>query len=461
MDVTNSEPMFLHTPLESIFRTSKKTIQEYTREIERYCRYKSVQSEVARGVILDDRAQLMDLYESCVQQDAHLSAVLETVESQIIGERYMLARQNERGKYIKDVEETKKIQGSQFNKIICGIVEAKWYGYTLLEIMPTINPLTGRLAEVNSIERRNVLPNQKRVIQRQGQWNPGWDITVPRYEKNYVLINTGSLGLFSATTPLILAKKFTLANYVNFSHTYGQPIIHGKSESESINDRRRLAQDIANAAQNKVIVTGLNDAVDIKTFTMSNSEHIYSSLIDFVNKEVSNLIVGSESMAGETQSYVGSTNAHQDIFRERIEVYREYIEDVMNEEIIPRLVAMGFIKPGLEFKYANRVEMSNKDKISLYSFITDKYEVAADEIEKEFGIIVGKQFNAIAELSNGTGVGAGGGSPHDRRIMSDEEYYKRYGHRRGTSSRSTSGNRTNKTTPTKEDGMENFFTEER
>ena len=76
----------------------------------------------------------------------------------------------------------------------------------------------------------------------------------------------------------------------------------------------RLAQNIANAAQNKIIVTGLNDDIDIKTFTMSNSEHIYTSLINFANTEVSNLIVGSESMAGATQSYVGSTNAHQDIF---------------------------------------------------------------------------------------------------------------------------------------------------
>lgn len=162
---------------------------------------------------------------------------------------------------------------------------------------------------------------------------------------------------------------------------------------------------------------------------MSNSEHIYTSLIEFVNKEVSNLIVGSSSMAGETQSYVGSTNAHQDIFRERIEVYREYIENVMNEEIIPRLVDMKYIKPGLEFKYANRVEMSNKDKISLYSFITDKYEVSADEIEKEFGIVVGKQFNAISEIASNSG--SINGSSNDRRIMSDEEYYKRYGHRRG------------------------------
>jgi hypothetical protein len=429
MNIVNADTTFRGTPLESIFKTSKKTIQEYVREIDRHCRYKSIQSQVIRGVVLDDRGPLIDLYEACVQQDAHLSAVLETVESQIIGERYMLARQNERGKYVKDVEETKKIQGSQFTKIIKGIVESKWYGYTLLEIMSAISPLTNKLAEVNIIERRNVLPNQQRVVQRQGQWSPGWDVNSAQYSRNYILINTGTLGLFSATTPLILAKKFTLANYVNFSHTYAQPIIHGKTESESIQDRQRLAQNIANAAQNKIIVTGLNDAVDIKTFTMSNSEHIYTSLIEFVNKEVSNLIVGSSSMAGETQSYVGSTNAHQDIFRERIEVYREYIENVMNEEVIPRLVDMGYIKSGLEFKYANRVEMSNKDKISLYSFITDKYEVSADEIEKEFGIVVGKQFNALSEIANNSGIINNGSN--DRRIMSDEEYYKRYGHRRG------------------------------
>ena len=431
MNSNNTDFTFRGTPLESIFRTSKKTIQEYVREIERHCRYKSVQSQVAEGVVLDDRGSLMDLYDACVQQDAHLSAVLETVISQIVGERYMLAKQNERGKYVKDVEATKKIQGSQFTKIIQGIVESKWYGYTLLEIMPTINPLTNKLGEVNIIERRNVLPNQHRVVQRQGQWVPGWNIDKAQYSKNYVLINTGNLGLLSAIVPLVLAKKFTLANYVNFTHTYGQPIIHGKAESESIQDRQRLAQNIANAAQNKIIVTGLNDQVDIKNFTMSNSEHIYSSLIEFVNKEVSNLIVGSSSMAGETQSYVGSTNAHQDIFRERVEVYREYIENIMNEEIVPRLEAMNYIPKGLEFKYSNRVEMSNKDKISLYSFITDKYEVSADEIEKEFGIVVGKQFNAMQATTGGSEQMSVGGSSNDKRIMSDEEYYRRYGHRRG------------------------------
>lgn len=428
--MTTSDHSFNGELLESIYRTSKKTIQEYVREIERDNRYRSSRQDVMLGCILDDRARLIDLYDACLQQDAHIRAVIETLESQILGDRYMLARVNEKGKYIKDVAQTWKIQGSQFDKIIKGIVESKLYGYTLLEIMPAIDPKTGKLAEVNSIERRNVLADQRIVLRRQGIWEPHWDLCHAAYTRNYILVSSGDLGLFSATTPLILAKKFTVANYVNFSHTYGQPIIHGKTVSESNADRKRLANEIANAAQNKVVVTGIEDEVDIKTFTMSNSEKIYTGLIDFVNKEVSNLVLGSESMAGGMQSYVGSTKAHQDIFRDRIEVYRRYIENVMNEEVLPRLVAMGYIPSGLEFKYSNRIEMNNEDRIKLYSLITDKYQVAADEIEKEFGISVGKQLNVVPDgvYGGSAGVPAGG---NDRHIMSDEEYYRRYGHPRG------------------------------
>lgn len=379
--------------LQSIFRTSKKTIQEYSLEIERNCRYKSTQSQVAKGVILDDRSRLIDLYEACVQQDAHIRSVLETLESQIIGERYMLARETANGQYIRDVKATKKIQGSQFTKLIKGIAESKLYGYTLIELNDTIDPITGKLNDINIIERRNVLPEQKTVVKRQGIWLPNWDLESPRYKKNYILVSSGDLGLFSATTPLILAKKFTLANYINFSHTYGQPIIHGKSVSESVADRQRLANDIASAATNRVIVTGLEDDIEVKAFTMSNSDKIYTSLIELVNAEVSNLILGSESMAGATQSYVGSTRAHQDIYRDRIKVYREYIENVMNEEVIPRLVAMDYIPDGLEFKYSGGLEMNVESKIELYDFLSDKFEIDPEEFQKEFGVNVKRQFN--------------------------------------------------------------------
>ena len=434
MSIATYYPRYSAELLESTFHTSKKTIQEYVREIERYCRYKSMCSQVAQGVILDDRSKLIDLYDACLQSDAHLAGVMETLYSQILGERYVLATQNSKGKYIPDYIETKKIRGTQFNKCIKGIVDSIHFGFTGLEILPDIDPTTGKLARINQIERRNILPSQRRIVQRQNIWNPGWNFDDKQYQDNYVLVDSGTLGLFSATTPSILAKKFTFANYVNFSHTYGQPIIHGKLQSESAQDRYRFAQEISNAAMNKIVVTGLEDEVDIKTFTMSNSEKIFTGLIAMVDKDVSNLILGSESMAGETQSYVGATRAHQDIFRDRIAMYRDYIENVMNEQIIPRLVAMGYLKPGLEFMYSKRLEMSNKDQIDLYTSLLGFYKIDPDEIEKAFGVSVGEQLNVMTGSGGAPGGGSTGGDGYSNstRHLTDEEYMRRYGHPRGT-----------------------------
>ena len=270
-------------------------------------------------------------------------------------------------------------------------------------------------------------------MRRQGIWENGWNFDDPQYSDYYVLINDGTLGLFSATTPSILAKKFTMANYVNFSHTYGQPIIHGKTGADSDPDRKRLANEIASAAQNKVLVTGLEDEIDIKAFTMSNSEHIFTGLIALVDTDVSNLLLGSESMAGATQSYVGSTKAHENIFRDRVEMYRDYIELVMNEAIIPRLVKMGYIEDGLEFKYSKRIEMSDENRIRLFQNICEQWEIEPDVIESEFGIKVKKQLNIMGGFNGTPGGGDDGNGFTDgaMRHMTDEEYLRRYGHPRG------------------------------
>lgn len=380
--------------LASVFRTSKKTIQEYIYEIERHCRYKTMRADTNWDTILDDRSRLIDLYESCLQQDAHLRGTIETLESQIIGERYMLATQTSNGQFIRDIAETEKIQGTQFTKIIKGIAEAKLFGYTLLEITNAVDSKTKRLKEVNQIERRNVLPDQNVVLKRQGLWSPRWDITQFPYNRNYILINSGDLGLFAATTPLVLAKKFTFSNFISFAHTYGMPIIHGKTSDDDPTSKQTLADRIANAASQRILVTGVEDDIDVKTITTSNSERIYGAICEMADKDIANLILGSESMAGATQSYVGSTQAHQDIYRDRIMVYRKFVENIMNEEILPRLVEMGYLLPGRVFKYSSQADMGVSDQIRLIEVLSKNYEISPEEIEKKFGINVGRQLNA-------------------------------------------------------------------
>lgn len=419
---------FTDEALVANYNLVKKTIVEYTDELARRCRYKSVVSQVEGGAVMDDRSRLIDLYESCYIQNAHLQGTIQTLLSQLVGKRYMFAREDADGKWVRDPKQSHLCQGSQFEKIIKAIVESELYGYSLIEIMPDIDPETGLLREVNSIERRVVLPDQRRVVQRWGQWNPGWDLDEEQYKHNYILVNSGGFGVFAATTPNILAQKYTLSNWVNFSHTYGQPIIHGKTAAEDQDSRSRLARKIAAAAQHKVLVTGMEDSIDIKAFTMSNSEKIYQSLAEYVNKENDSLILGSESMAGATQSYVGSTKAHENIYRARINYYRTRIENVMNEQVLPVLRYWGIISDDVSFKYMNKIEMSDENKIKLYDMLTNKYEISAEEINKEWGVEVGAQKNFG---DAGGAIGGYGDEPDDDgHRMSDEEYYKRYGHHR-------------------------------
>ena len=385
---------FTSNDLVSYYNETKKTIQDYVDEIRRHCGYKTVVSQTADGTILDDRGRLMDLYDSCLMQDAHLRSCMETLYSYITGERYALGTIDERGEFVIDVEETKKVQTLDFEKFIIGIQDATAYGYTLFDISSKKNPATGLPDYIGTVERRNVLPSQRRVVKTQGQWMPGWDLDSERYKHNYILIDTCGLGMFATSTPLVLAKKYTVSNWVNFSHTYGQPIIHGKTTATDNESRKRLAQSIVNAAQNKVVVTGIDDAIDIKTFTMSNSEKIFQSLIEnYANAEISNLILGSESMAGATQSYVGSTKAHEDILRSRVRRYRRFIEQTINERILPELVYWGFIKPGLVFKYSKQLDMSVEAKTEVFKMLTAAYDVPKETIRNEFGVEVGEQMN--------------------------------------------------------------------
>ena len=420
---------FTDEALISDYKLVKKTIIEYTDELTRRCRYKNIVSQVENGTVLDDRSRLIDLYESCYLQNAHLQGTIATLYSQLVGKRYMFAREGDDGKWVRDPKQSKLCQGSQFEKIIKGIIEAELYGYTLLEIMSDLDTDTGLLREVNIIERRNVLADQRRVVQRAHQWSPGWDLDEERFKHNYILINTGGFGLFSATTPNILAQKYTISNWVNFSHTYGQPIIHGKTEAEDNESRQRLARKIGSAAQNKVLVTGKGDEIDVKAFAASNSEKIYESLANFVNKENDSVILGSESMAGATQAYVGSTKAHENIFRARINSYRTRIENVMNEQVVPVLRYWGIITDDVYIRYTKRIEMSDENKIKLFDVLTNKYEVEPEEIDKEWGIVVGKQRNFDSGNGSG-GLGGWDGDDDNSHHMSDEEYYKRYGHHR-------------------------------
>ena len=403
------------------YNTTYKVIDDYIDEISRHNRFKTMQGAYD-GYIVDDRSGLIDLFEMALEQDAHIRATIETLESQILGDRYSLGILDDNGDFKINRVETDKIRGTVFDEAIRGIMEAKLYGYTLLEIFPYTDEFSGKISHIKSVQRRNVLPNQGKVIlNARDPSSKTWDITSETYRDNYILIKTNDLGLFSTTTPLVLAKKFALGSYVNFTNTYGMPIIHGKSAETSMRSKQDMAIAIADSVNDRIIVTGKEDTIEVKGMNQSNSERIYIGLLEIINKDVSNVVLGSESMAGATQSYVGSTKAHQDIFRDRISVYRQFIENIMNEQVLPRLKKFGYIDQSMEFRYNKRVDMSFAEKLEALQVLSASYDIPEEYIMSEFDINVKKK-----DFSGGVGGSSVSESGSGRRLT-DEEYFKRYG----------------------------------
>ena len=100
----------------------------------------------------------------------------------------------------------------------------------------------------------------------------------------------------------------------------------------------------------------------------------------------------------------------------------------MNEDIIPRLVKLGYLPDGLEFKYSKRIEMSDEDRIRLFQNLTASWEMDPETIEQEFGVKVKRQLNV-----DGFTAGNNGGSSRNvgsSRRLTDDEYFRRYGRHR-------------------------------
>ena len=106
----------------------------------------------------------------------------------------------------------------------------------------------------------------------------------------------------------------------------------------------------------------------------------------------------------------------------------------MNEKVLPVLKYWGIIAQDVFFKYSKQMEMSEENKIKLYDMLTDKYEISGETINDEFGVQVGNQIVRNG-YSGGSSFSAESDYDEDGHRMSDEEYFKRYGHHRDSNGR--------------------------
>lgn len=376
------EDEFDFKKLYAYYDRGRKAVADYLREYQYISNYKYYKGLSNR---LDHRYRLMDIYDYTMQ-DLHLTSIINTLFHHILGERYFIA--NPDGE--KDLNATKLIKYGWFVNLVKEILYSKLYGYSMIEL-GDYDKKRGTLKGIESIERRNVAPGDNLILEYPDDVS-GWDITEDRFRGDYVLIDGNEgFGWLLKAAPIVMSKRFAISSHTANAEVYGIPLVHGKTVMDDTADKQRLANEIAASRDQRIIITGIDDEIDIKEQISNDTNKIYTELVRITNDELTKLIL-SQTATTDQQSYVGAAQIQYQIYQGHVQAIREFVVNVINEEILWRLREKGLkIPEDYQFTYTKEIEVSPETLNDIFKNLLDHYEVDPEEIERHFGIKVGRQ----------------------------------------------------------------------
>lgn len=324
-----------------------------------------------------NRTELYRLYKDVVL-DNHLSSVIE---------------QRKNGTLCRDVcfynadgteneEVTKLFKASWFHKLRSKILDAKYYGFTLVDLGEVQDYKFNTLTEV---QRQYVKPELGIVVSHPAEIN-GVAIDDPKYAKwNIFIGETDDLGLLMKAAPWALWKKTITGYWSEYCEKFGMPMRVGKT---NVNDDV-LKVNMENALRNMGsafwALLDKDDEIELKETFNTAAYDIYDKFIERANSEMSKLIL-SQTGTTDEKTYAGSSAVHQDVLGSLIEQDVLWHDSQLNEFVKPVLAGLGFPIADGYFETGYEEKASLKDKAEMVTKMMAYVTFDKDYLEEEFDV---------------------------------------------------------------------------
>ena len=339
------------------------------------------------------RAKLIEIYERIVL-DTHLSAIIDNRKNKVTGEKFVI--ESPSGEV--DEEATKLFRRPWFNKFCKHALDSIFYGYSLIEL-GELNELQ-ELDSVTLIERRNVIPERDEVLLK------ATDQTGINYLKGALmdeLIFVGDkydYGLLNKAVPLVLYKAIAFGSWAQHTEIYAQPFRIAKTNLDDTDLVAQLEGQMQRMGTEGFALLNLGDEFEFLQAGQFSFQ-IYNNLIDACNAEISKLIQG-QTMSSDNGSSQSQATVHKGVADEIAESDKEFLENVINEQLIPRLVILGYPLQDYRFRFDQNKAVSLTEQTALFTTLLQHYDISEETIKETFGIEVLKK--ALPE-PNASGFG--------------------------------------------------------
>ena len=281
-----------------------------------------------------------------------------------------------------------------FKQLMRYALDANYWGHSLIELGDLTTDINGRLTYdgVKLIKRKHVIPEYHRVITDLGMdWHTGIDYHQPPFAD--WLIEVGQpedLGLYLKAATQTIPKKNALAFWDTFAEIFGMPM---RIAHTTTRDDKELAKMEKMMAEMGTEGWGLfQEGTDIKVVesTKGDAFNVYDKRVDRANSELSKLIIG-QTMTIEDGSSLSQSETHLEVFENLVDADRDMLCDIINEQLIPRMIRHGFPLKGIHFEWDDSVDYTPEQQKAFEEMLLNNYEVEGSYFTEKYGVPVGER----------------------------------------------------------------------
>lgn len=347
--------------------------------------------QLAVNVENPQRLQLYDIYND-VDLDAHLTGAIGQVNGFVKCRSFKLT--NPKGDTVKDAEVY--FNTEWFKDLLDYILESIYWGHSLVELGDVITDENGNINfdGVKLIPRKHVIPEYGRIVKNLGE---SWQYGIDYRSAPYVdwLIEAGKkddLGLYRKAALHTIPKKYAGAFWDTFAEMFGIPVRIAKTTARDENERKKVASMMENMGAKAWGV--FDDSTDIELVESSKGDafNVYDKRIDRCNSELSKLVL-KQTMTIEDGSSLSQSQTHMKVFKNLIEAYCDMVRDVVNNQLLPKMVRHGFPVKDLTFNWDDPVDYTPEQQVAIEQMVLNNYEVDGSYFQDKYGIPAGERRN--------------------------------------------------------------------
>jgi hypothetical protein len=351
---------------------------------------------MAINVDSPNRRRLYDIYTD-VSADMHLSGCIQQRSGFVLSRSFKFVNANGE----EDADALHFFEQEWFDRLVDHILDANYWGHSLIELGPLATDGDGCLtfSEVRLVPRKHVIPEYGRCVVNVGDdWHSGIPYREPPYSASLIEVGRpDDLGLYLKAAQATIPKKNALSFWDAFAEIFGMPMRVAKTQTRDPKEWKRLESMMQDAGSALSMITSGDTEIQFVESGKGDAFNVYDQRINRANSELSKLIIG-QTMTIEDGSSLSQSQTHLQVFMNLVEKDRKLIRNVVNNQLIPRMAALGFPVDGLRMEWDDAVDYTPEQQLAFETMIADRYEVDPKYFEDKYGLPVGERRNAATNF---------------------------------------------------------------